>query len=120
MANRSRIAAQRVLRDLRRRLGAMCAWCWRGSRQGVTLEFDCIAPEGHQHHKWETNRRAYFYRRLFLRGGVQLLCSECHAKKTRAQQDAENAYNNIGGRFRPTRRHLKCLGEDINGDPIWV
>lgn len=104
-ANRSRIWARRILRDLRRRLGSMCAWCWKGSRHGVVLEFDCIAPEGPEHHKWETNRRAVFYRRLFRRGGLQLLCTDCHAKKTRAQLDAEAAYNNLLGEFRPTSRH---------------
>src|SRR5512147_3126229 len=102
VANRSRIAAQRVLADLKRRLGEMCHWCWAGEGHGVILEFDCIAPEGDEHHRWETNRRAYFYRRLFRRHGLQLLCQECHAKKTRAMLDAEAAYKNIGGNFRPT------------------
>lgn len=89
--NRHRRWANLVLRRLRHDLGQMCGWCWRSARAAGGLEFDCIAPEGDEHHRWETNRRAVFYRRLYRRGGLQLLCPRCHRRKTRAQVAAEVA-----------------------------
>lgn len=85
--NRQRQWAKRVLRSLRFKLGQRCAWC-SSTRD---LQFDCIAPEGDAHHRWETNRRAVFYRRLDARHGLQLLCRRCHTRKTCAQLAAERS-----------------------------
>lgn len=84
--SRQRRWAYGVLKRLRFELGQCCAWCNRNRN----LEFDCIAPEGDGHHRFETDRRAVFYRRLHRRGGLQLLCRACHKRKTRAQMIAED------------------------------
>lgn len=79
MANRYRRWAQGVLIALRAELGGRCWVC--GSQEH--LEFDCKEPRGDKHHKWETNRRAVFYRREKLAGNLALLCASCHAEKSK-------------------------------------
>jgi hypothetical protein len=83
--NRHRKWAVHTLKTLKRLLGSRCAWCSRDARKAGSLEFDCIAPMGDEHHRFETNRRATFYRRMFRQANLQLLCVRCHKRKTRAQ-----------------------------------
>lgn len=80
--NRYRAWAIRALGNLRLALGATCAYC------GATddLQFDCIIPQGDKHHRWETNRRACFYRRQFAANNLQLLCADCHGIKSATEQ----------------------------------
>lgn len=70
--------ARKVHADLREALGSKCAHCG-GTAQ---LEFDCIKPLGHDHHKAGYVARATFYRRQFKAGNLGLLCEACHAQKT--------------------------------------
>jgi len=58
-------------------LGGCCAVC--GSTQNLT--FDCIKPQGNQHHALDTERRMIFYRRQHAVGNVQILCNYHNAKK---------------------------------------
>lgn len=85
MANRFRQWAQRALAALRRELGGKCSV--RRCKATDQLEFDCIIPVGHEHHEWETNRRAVFYRRQHREGNLQLLCDYHHRKKSAKEQD---------------------------------
>lgn len=80
--NRFRIWANRVIEDLRDALGRVCSQC------GATedLQFDCIENRGDKHHRWETNRRAVFYRRELKAGNLTLLCQRCHSIKSKAEQ----------------------------------
>ena len=83
MAQRQRIWAAKARRELRRALGMKCAKC--GSRDFRRLEFDCIKPTGHRHHKIEWSWRISFYRAQARAGNVQLLCGGvggCHPKKS--------------------------------------
>lgn len=80
--NYQRKWAYAVLSKLRATLGGVCATCGTDA----DLEFDCIEPQGDKHHRWETNRRAVFYRRQHGVGNLQLLCKDCHAVKTRADR----------------------------------
>ena len=59
-------------------LGGVCVSC--GSNEN--LERDCITPRGDEHHKMSTDQRATFYAREIKAGNVQLLCKDCHTKKT--------------------------------------
>jgi hypothetical protein len=87
--NRHRKHAKKVLRSLRRK-HFFCAWCGR-HKHGMELDIvDPTSGNGHRHHAWETNRRAYYYRRQDKAGNLQGLCWPCHAKKTRAQMTACN------------------------------
>lgn len=59
-------------------LGMMCRMCG-----GIeNLEFDCIEPQGDEHHKMDTSHRMCFYWRQYRRGNLQVLCVDCHAKKS--------------------------------------
>ena len=55
----------------------MCAHC--GTDEN--LEFDCIWPRGHRHHRGDASQRMCFYRRQFREGNLQVLCNFCNAKK---------------------------------------
>lgn len=77
--NRFRRWATERLELLREELGYRCARCSRCHQ----LEFDCIIPQGDKHHRFETNRRAVFYYRQHKQGNLQLLCCDCHKRKTR-------------------------------------
>ena len=85
MAYRQREWAEKATRALRNQLGGECEAC--GKKRG--LEFDCIAPAGHRHHRIEWSARLSFYRAMFRDGNLQLLCTRCHAAKTRV--DARRA-----------------------------
>lgn len=80
--NRYRRWAEQALAALRDALGGHCSNCG-GSEQ---LEFDCREPRGDRHHRFETNRRACFYRREHAAGNLQLLCRDCHEEKSKAEQ----------------------------------
>jgi hypothetical protein len=45
-------------------LGNVCAHC--GTDEN--LEFDCISPKGHRHHRGDASQRMCFYRRQFREG----------------------------------------------------
>lgn len=70
--------AQRTLKQLKQQLGGCCADC--GSRR--KLEFDCIQPAGHWHHRIGLTWRASFYRQQAKADNLQLLCRPCHIIKT--------------------------------------
>ncbi len=90
MANRQRRWAQFATIKLKQSLGCKCAKCGKKRRKLALLEFDCIIPQGDKHHKFETNRRICFYRRMLKEGNLQLLCAEpCHRRKTKADFQKE-------------------------------
>lgn len=70
MAERQRRWARRASAHLRKLLGSKCAVC--GKRH--ELEFDCIKPQGHRHHRIEWSWRISFYRQQMAAGNLQLLC----------------------------------------------
>jgi len=72
--------AHKTARSLRKALGFVCAKCPQKRR----LEFDCIIPQGHKHHRIGFTWRMSFYRQQFAAGNLQLLCKSCHASKTYA------------------------------------
>lgn len=91
MAKRQREWAQRALFCLFEELGSRCASCGTfGEEEDVRggLEFDCIEPQGDAHHRWETGRRASFYRRQHAERNLQLLCFDCHLAKSRTEHPA--------------------------------
>lgn len=70
--------AAKTSRKLKLLLGGHCAIC------GTTrnLEFDCIVPCGHWHHRIEWSWRLSFYRSQFQQGNLQLLCTKHNARKS--------------------------------------
>jgi 5-methylcytosine-specific restriction endonuclease McrA len=85
MAKRQKRWARQERQRLRVRLGTRCAVC--GTTASV--EFDCILPQGHEHHRMDAATRTLFYRRQVSAGNLQLLCEKCHAKKTANEQDTD-------------------------------
>lgn len=80
MALRQREWARKTRLKLRRLLGLCCAKC--KSRDYRKLEFDCIKPMGHYHHRdMEWSWRMSFYRRMLKENNLQLLCQKCNARK---------------------------------------
>lgn len=69
--------AKRKRRELMALLGNVCAHC--GADEN--LEFDCISPRGHRHHRGDASQRMCFYRRQFREGNLQVLCTVCNARK---------------------------------------
>lgn len=69
---RARVAALRGL------LGSKCCDC--GNR--YDLEFDCIKPQGDEHHKAGSMKRIQFYELQNERGNLALRCKFCHRVKT--------------------------------------
>lgn len=63
-------------------LGFQCAVC--GTRR--QLEFDCIIPQGHEHHTAGTIARACFYRAQLAQNNLQLLCRRHHILKSLTEQ----------------------------------
>lgn len=59
------------------KLGGCCAKC----SSTKELEFDCIIPQGHVHHRLGTAKRMTFYRRQHAAGNLQILCRRCNNKK---------------------------------------
>ena len=88
MGLRQRIWARRQFVRLFKLLGDQCAWC------GVTapLEFDCIEPMGPVHHRSGPSARACFYRRMYSIGNLQVLCFDCHRRKTMMEREAEQLH----------------------------
>jgi 5-methylcytosine-specific restriction endonuclease McrA len=64
-------------------LGGACAAC----RATSSLEFDCIVPMGHGHHRGSAPERISFYRKQMLAGNVQILCSHCNGIKSDLSMD---------------------------------
>jgi hypothetical protein len=70
----ARVARQRLMMLL----GNSCALCGRPD----TLTFDCIVPQGDNHHRMDTSARMSFYHRQHQVGNVQLLCELCQSIKS--------------------------------------
>ena len=94
MGLRQREWAARARRELRRKLGMACKQC--GSRYYAKLEFDVINPcDNGKHHKIEWSWRISFYRQQADAGNLQLLCPDCHNRKTyKDNYDADYCANN--------------------------
>jgi hypothetical protein len=94
MASRQREWAEKATKALRQALGGHCVDCGKKRRK---LEFDCIKPMGHAHHRMEWSWRISFYRQQFAAGNLALRCSHCHQIKTNRQTyfaAVEQAENN--------------------------
>lgn len=81
MSREHKAWARRARRKLLDFLGGACVDC------GVTenLEFDCIRPVGNKHGRKDTSARMCFYHGQFYRDNLQILCNECHTKKSRRE-----------------------------------
>mgnify|MGYP003446500535 CR=1 FL=1 len=85
MALRQRIWAWQQTIKLRHLLGNKCNKC---KRKRKDMQFDCIESRGDYHHnKMEWSWRISFYRKQLKEGNLQLLCSWCHGRKSRAELD---------------------------------
>lgn len=73
-------------------LGGKCARCPRAD----CLEFDCVLPQGPQHHHMPAPERMRFYWRQHCRGNLQVLCATCHLRKT---QDDNRKINGVKNRI---------------------
>jgi len=81
MAKRQKEWARQARFELRLKLGGACFEC--GSDKH--LDFDCITPQGDEHHRMSVDQRVSFYRKQFALGNLQLLCRyKCHKKKNLA------------------------------------
>lgn len=79
MARRQKEWAIRARLKLLDLLGGKCVRCGTIEK----LEFDCIIPQGHEHHRWETSARMSFYRRQhFEFQNLQILCQKHNAIKS--------------------------------------
>lgn len=79
MGKRHKEWARNARRDLIQVLGSECLAC--GSSE--LLHFDCITPQGDQHHRMSTDQRMCFYRKQHrIYNNVQLLCGKCHSLKS--------------------------------------
>ena len=59
-------------------MGGKCTQC--GSTEELT--FDCINPQGSDHHSaMDWSWRMSFYRAQFKQGNLQLLCHMCNSTK---------------------------------------
>jgi 5-methylcytosine-specific restriction endonuclease McrA len=86
MAKRHKRRAKERRIELLMILGYSCAKC--GSEDD--LEFDCIVPQGDQHHRYDTSQRMSFYHKQYKLGNLQILCTHCHRKKS--VDDAQNPF----------------------------
>lgn len=77
MAKRQKIWARKERERLMKILRPVCVYC--GATECLT--FDCIKPQGHEHHTGSTDQRMVFYRRQFRLGNLCVACSSCNAKK---------------------------------------
>ena len=77
MARAQKEWARQKRRELMALLGDVCAHC--GGTEN--LEFDCIRPRGHRHHRGDASQRMCFYRLQFREGNLQVLCGVCNARK---------------------------------------
>ena len=58
-------------------LGGRCCDC--GSTE--KLEFDCIVPRGHKHHRIEMSHRMSFYNEQHRQKNLAIRCQVCNAIK---------------------------------------
>lgn len=70
MAKRQKVWAAKARDALAAKLGGKCVKC--GTTEKLT--FDCIIPQGDEHHKMSFDRRISFYRAQDKIGNLQLLC----------------------------------------------
>ncbi len=77
MAKRQKMWAQTARFRLTFELGGACARC----SSHKELDFDCITPQGDDHHRMDASARMCFYRRQHKERNVQILCKPCHRKK---------------------------------------
>lgn len=83
MGRRQKQRAKERRIELMMVLGYCCAHC--GSEE--KLEFDCIVPRGHAHHRMDTSARMCFYWREHLQHrNIQILCASCNTKKSANEQ----------------------------------
>ena len=91
MAARQKDWARRTRDTLLALMGGKCVWC--GTVEN--LSFDCIMPQGSDHHRrhdWST--RMSFYKRQLEAGNLQILCVSCNSKKgSTVTQEARPAMN---------------------------
>ena len=80
MGKRQKIWARRARARLIESLGGRCVRCGTVEH----LEFDCITPRGHDHHRCDSSSRICFYRFQHRLGNLQILCANCHLLKTGA------------------------------------
>jgi hypothetical protein len=74
-------------------LGNKCAHVGKGKCKGK-LEFDCIIPMGHDHHRrMDTLQRMNFYVKQAKNDNLQLLCKLHNSRKSR--KDAK--YHKVNG-----------------------
>ena len=81
MARRQQIWAHKAKLELLLSLGGACRECGAEDR----LEFDCIEPIGHHHHRAGFTWRISIYRRQHAQDNLQLLCERCHMEKTKRE-----------------------------------
>lgn len=84
MGKRQKQWAAKVRDQLFDVLGWACAKCGATKK----LEFDCIQPRGHTHHKYDWSHRMSFYRREHAAGNLQVLCATCNALKGNVEKNS--------------------------------
>jgi 5-methylcytosine-specific restriction endonuclease McrA len=77
MGLRQKAWARNVRDLLFAQLGRVCVDC--GSQD--KLQFDCIEPKGHGHHRCEYSQRMSFYRAQHAIGNLAVRCAKCNARK---------------------------------------
>lgn len=89
MSARGRDWAKRSKAALLEELGGKCVECGMSDK----LEFDCIIPCGHDHHKGSTQQRICFYRRQHYQfKNIQILCSLHNRIKANADQNHHRGF----------------------------
>lgn len=86
MGLRQQAWARRARHRLLEKLGGKCAVC------GTTeqLEFDCIVPQGDEHHRRDNSWRMSFYHAQESVGNLQILCSRHNNLKSATDRVALN------------------------------
>jgi hypothetical protein len=105
MGKRQKEWARRKRAEMVTLLGSKCATC--GARE--ELSFDCIVPQGHRHHTFDTSARMSFYRAQYRVGNLQLLCDRCNTDKSLAEHPRHNE----------SIPEYQPLGTGCAGDPDW-
>jgi hypothetical protein len=83
MGKRQKRRAKERRIELMMWLGYCCAKCGKEE----DLEFDCIEPQGNEHHRMDTSHRMCFYFKQYRLGNLQILCTKCHSKKSLTEQE---------------------------------
>jgi 5-methylcytosine-specific restriction endonuclease McrA len=86
MGARQKAWARNQTELLRQKLGGKCAICGTSEK----LQFDCIVPMGHKHHRIEYSARLSFYRGQYANGNLQLLCERHNSLKGAAELELED------------------------------